>query len=376
MDAIERLGAKVRQERPDIIAAVVAAGAMLQSGSRSIPRADGRDAVEFEPTTLADAAARVAEAAEPLFSALRFEEASLRRGRVDPWDEAATSLEEFVWLCWALAEFPPTVEPRSATRELVAEFLVDACRIALEVVCLMREGFYGGARARWRSIHELVVFGEVMARYGDPAAERFRANDVQQKKKIVGVLEKYGPEWDMTQIAPEESAAVDRALADARNAYGEDFGDSDYGWAADFVSPKLPHSAGGNPVGSRRPGKRWISFADLEDAVGASRWRAHYALASALVHARLPSGPAILGNDSLSLRLVLVDPGDGHVGALTALSLCALTQVLMEVSADPSDKADKLRAWFASVAVEQVRQELDRKFSEVEDRRASDRARE
>jgi hypothetical protein len=45
----------------------------------------------------------------------------------------------------------------------------------------------------------------------------------------------------------------------------------------------------------------------------------------------------------------------------------------MEVSANPSDKADKLRAWFASVAVEQIRLELDGKFTEVEARLISER---
>ncbi len=367
MDALEQLGVEVKKERPTVVAAVVAAGSILESASRIVTGADGRETVEFEPYVLDGAAAQVTESAQCLFSALRSEEAAILRGRRDPWDEAAKSLEEFVWLCWALAEFPCTIEPRSPARALIAEFHVDACRIALEVVCLLREGFYGGARARWRSIHELAVFGEVISLFGDPAAESFRAHEAQQKKKLAGVLKKYGPAWGMNQLASEVSADLDRAFAEARRNYGEEFDDSDYGWAAHFVSPKVQSWAVGETASRRKASKRRVTFADLEDSVGATRWRVHYALASSLVHGRLPSGPVVAGNDSLTLRLALVDPGDGHVGALTALLISSLTQVLMELSADQSDKADKLRAWFAFVAVEHIRQGLDKKFAEAED---------
>jgi hypothetical protein len=65
----------------------------------------------------------------------------------------------------------------------------------------------------------------------------------------------------------------------------------------------------------------------------------------------------------LNLRLALVSPGDGHIGALTALSLCSLTQTLMDLSADQSGK---VRVSLVAAVVEQLRQRLDRQFTEIE----------
>jgi hypothetical protein len=170
----------------------------------------------------------------------------------------------------------------------------------------------------------------------------------------------------MTQLTPEKAEEVSRAFDEARNAYGDEFGESDYGWAAAFLSsPKRARRA--SPSAERTRTTRRVTFGELEEAVGTTRWRVHYLLSSAFIHARLPSGPDIPGNDSLTLHLAVVEPGDGGIGALAALSLCSLVQVVTELSADPSDKADELRHWFAFLVVEMARQQLDRQFTEVED---------
>ena len=97
------------------------------------------------------------------------------------------------------------------------------------------------------------------------------------------------------------------------------------------------------------------------------RWRAKTKVSSALLHGRLASRPEFLQNDSMNLRLVVMEPADGHVGALTALTLSALVQVVVELSVDMSDDANRLQAWFVSAAVEELRQQLDGKFDAAED---------
>ena len=363
VDGIEALHSPVERARLGAIDGVTAAGSMLQS--KHIATGTDGESVQFDDDTIKAAVALLTESAQPLVSAMRAEELAIRRGRTDPWGPATASLEEYVWLCWALAELPTSTGSRSPSRQLVAEFLVEACRIALEIVYLIREGFYAGARARWRSIHELVVFGEFIGRHGDAATASFRAHDVRQKAQIAKVLKRHGPSWDMTQLTPAKMEEVSRAFAEARNSYGDEFGESDYGWAAAFLpSPRRAHRA--SPSAQRTRTRR-VTFGELEEAVGTTRWRVHYLLASSYIHARLPSGPDIPGNDALSLHLALVEPGDGGIGALTALSLCSLVQVVTELSADPSDKPDKLRLWFTFLAVEMARQQLDRQFTEVED---------
>jgi hypothetical protein len=369
MEQIERLSVGVKRERRNVIATVIEGASSLQAVARSAPESHGGAMVELDRAVLDEAVAELDASSEPFLAAIRLEEMSLRAGRVDPWRDAVRSLEDFAWLCWALADFPSRRGPDAASRQIVAEFLIEACRIAIEVGYLLREGFYGGAAARWRSIYELVVFGELISRHGDEAAVRFRMHDAQQRKRMADRLRLYGPAWDMTQLTLEQSAEIERSLADARSAYGDEFDESDYGWAADFVRSRGSdaNNGGGDISGSPKHRTRRIRFSDLEDAVGAARWRAHTIVASAFVHSRLPSGPVAPGSDSLNLRLALVEPGDGHVGALTALSLSSLTQCLIELSADPTDDADQLRASLALAIVEQVRQRVDRAFTAVED---------
>ena len=350
------------------MAAAIAAGSMLQLEARTGTDTDGRTTIEVDQGFLAEAAKRLTEQSASLFEAIRAEEATLWRGRRDPWREPLSSLEEFVWLCWALVDFPSTIQPNSPSRELVAEFQLEACRIATEICYLMRGGFYASATARWRAIHELVVFAEFMWRFGDEAARRFRAHEATQELRLAKALNRHGPAWGMTPLTPERTAEVELASATAVDTYGKELGASDYGWAAGFLGARATTAgAPGNPpaVPSRR-GTRRVLFTDLEEAVGTTRWQAYGTLASAYVHARLPAGPDIPGNDSLSLRLSLVKPGDGHIGALTALSLCSLTQTLIDLSADRSDETDKVRVSLVAGVVEQVRQQLDRQFTQVE----------
>lgn len=316
-------------------------------------------------------AAVIAAQADPFFTAAAREESALLQGRRDPWGVALSNLEQFVWLCWALTSFPVTTPPSTSSRELVGQLQVEACRIALEVVHLLRGGFYGGAMARWRTIYELLVVGEFVCQHGDDAARRFRDHEAQQRHRWLRDLKSYGPGWDMEQLTAEQAAEIDRAYRRARERHGDEFAASDYGWAAPFIdrqsAPAGARAAEPNRV--RRRGR--ARLADLEDSLGVQRWRVYSVMASAYVHGRLSTGPDEPGYDSLNLRLALVAPSDGHVGAVTALCLSSLNQSVLELGADRTNPTDLKRVQLIGAAVERIRHDVDAEFTAVEQQLAA-----
>ncbi len=375
MDEIKRLGGTVRRERLKVVAAAVSAGATQYA---ELARGSGEaqlGALDIETRSPEAAAARraaanrLAVAGRPLYAAIRREERSFQRGRVDPLRDAIGRLEEFVWLCWALVDFPSTIQPRTLGREIAGELLGEACRISTEVVYLLRGGFYGGAQARWRSIYELALYCEFISRFGDEAAARFAAHRSVMRSRMADTLKEYGPSWGMDQLTDEQAAEIARDLAAAQATYGDEFV-SEYGWAAPFVPARGSSPAGPRSEAAPKPRRGrgvHVTLAHLEQAVGMERWRAKTRVSSAFVHGRLASAPSISGNDSLSLRLALADHGDGHVGALTGILLSSLTQVVVELSVNQSNDAERIQAWLVAASVEELRQQLDRKFVEADD---------
>jgi hypothetical protein len=357
----------VVRRRREIVAAADTGGREANAQLSLPSRTPAREADAAALIVIDQLAARIDAVAMSLIDAVGAEETALWHGRRDPWQAALSNLERFVWLCWALVDLPPAIEPASQARRLVGEFQLEACRIALEVVYLLRGAFYGGALARWRAVYELVVLSEFVWRFGEPAAVRFRDHEARQRSRWSEALKRYGPGWGMTQLTPDQSADIERELARAREAHGEEFAQSDYGWAAPFIDHVGSPDAGMRPPRQgTRSRRRRVRFSDLEEALGLERWRAYNVLASAFVHPRLSTGLDEPGYDSPNIRLALVSPGDGHPGALVALSLSALNQSVLELSADTTDPADVMRVKLVGRAVERLRQDLDRGFTEVE----------
>jgi hypothetical protein len=374
MDEIERLRRAVSDERLRVVAAAISAGATQYATLAAAPLDAQLASLDIDTSSPEVAAARhaaaadIAAAASPLYDAIRSEEETFRVSRSDPLSDAIQGLEEFVWLCWALVQFPPLLQPKSLAREIVGQLLGEACHVGSEVVYLMRAGFFGGAYARWRSIYGLGVYCEFISRFGHEAAVRFAAHRAVEQHRMAAVLREHGSGWGMIQLTDEERADIDREFESVRATYGQEFVRSDYGWAAPFLSVgKSQQGRGSSLARERSPSARRVTLANLEEALGMERWRAKTKVSSALLHGRLASRPEFLQNDSLNLRLVVMEPADGHVGALTALTLSSLVQVVVELSVDVADDANRLQAWFVSAAVEELRQQLDRKFDAAED---------
>ena len=56
--------------------------------------------------------------------------------------------------------------------EALSRLLARACRIAEEVLVLLKAGYGQGALARWRALHEVAVVADLIAENGEDCAER------------------------------------------------------------------------------------------------------------------------------------------------------------------------------------------------------------
>lgn len=149
-----------------------------------------------------------------------------------------------------------------------------ACRVALEVLALLRDGLGAGALARARTLHEITTISAILATYGAPdgdhadLAERYllHANvvswlDAVEYQEVAPKLG-YEPYTDaeLAELAANRDAVV--------HVYGDPFGKPN-GWAACLMpNQKAPRS-----------------FKDLELLAGADHMRSHYSWASHEVHA-------------------------------------------------------------------------------------------
>jgi hypothetical protein len=149
-----------------------------------------------------------------------------------------------------------------------------ACRVALEVLALLRNGLGAGALARARTLHEISTISVLLANHGAPDGDHpdlavrylLHANIVTWLDAVEyqDVAPKLGFEPHTDLEMDELKAARDAAV----RQHGEPFG-KPHGWAACLSSN----------------GKAPSGFKQLELLAGTDHMRSHYSLASHEVHA-------------------------------------------------------------------------------------------
>lgn len=102
--------------------------------------------------------------------------------------------------------------------------------VASEALCLMKSGFADGALARWRTLYELTVIADVIAKHDATRAARYLAHAevqawVTAKRWMAAPAERGAPRYSEDDLA---------ALAERARELGETLGpglDKMYGWA-------------------------------------------------------------------------------------------------------------------------------------------------
>jgi Family of unknown function (DUF5677) len=157
-----------------------------------------------------------------------------------------------------------------------------ACRVAGEVLELLKGGYARGSHARCRTLHELAVFAGVVAEHPE-VTERFLLHDAIEDARGLDIYQrKLAGRQGYVAYSKEDVDAVHERRDSALKRFDKSFGDY-YGWAVPLF-----------------PAKTHITFEKLEDLAGLGHMRPWYDWATHLgVHA-----------SSRGMRLNLITRGD------------------------------------------------------------------
>jgi hypothetical protein len=196
------------------------------------------------------------------------------------------------------------------------------CRIAEEILALLKNGYGQGALARWRTLHELACIAMFIARHGEGVAERYLLHDVVESWRATREYGRCSPALGYAPLAEGElehaSHEVGRLVARFGRAFKEQ-----YGWAAEALG-REPEAAG---LGG---------FAAIEKVVELDHLRAHYRFASHPTHG---NAKGILFTPDFSGEGVLAGPspeGLADPGQCALISLTQLTSTLLTLEVGPS----------------------------------------
>ncbi len=225
------------------------------------------------------------------------------------------------------------------------------CLTISEVRALLLSGHPAGARARWRTLHELAVTAHLIRKQGRDVAERYLQHGKVAAAKAAnqwqGVAREHG-------IAPLDADTVGRLQAESAALiahYGKSF-KGDYGWAAAALGFAPDHERGPD-------------FARIERAVELQAARPAYRQASQHVHA----GPAGLAANNLLVggtTIMVTGPrldGLAMPGALTLDALLQCTTALLDIGPPYTD--DNARALLR--ALHHLVEDAGETFGAIED---------
>jgi len=277
---------------------------------------------ESLPKTLGDGALRIADSLDRRRKSLirdrREREAGFERRLQRTWGEGFDRLEahlhaflefgEMYYKDGLDADEPPTPALFKALSELHAR----GCRVGGEIVRLMRAGFADGAHARWRTLHEIAVVAQFLAKHGNAMAERYLLHDAVRACRAAERYAQHSATLGFEAIPIAELQELQSRRDDLIARYGKPFG-TDFGWAAEQVQQ-------GNP-----------GLAHLETDIDLAHWRPFFGWASDPVHAG-PGGLRPLGADGHGRDYLLAGPSNAGLfdpGQYTALSMGQVLSALV-----------------------------------------------
>jgi hypothetical protein len=241
------------------------------------------------------------------------------------WKEPFELLETLIYISQEIGdEYNSEFRPEAAkNNDLVFEVLIRlhgrACQTALEILVLMQKGFPDGALARWRTLHEIVVYCYFIQKHGQNSAERYLRHEVVQaygsiKDYLVdkNLYNKHKNTLSEPLVSMREMKQIEKMRDKLCITYEGSF-KNDYGWTSDIIKE-------GNPT-----------FLKIEKEVHLDHLHPYYKMANIPVHAgskgikfylsspdsnhNIPAGPSNLG---------MSEPGQ-----LTAISLLQLNTLLL-----------------------------------------------
>ncbi len=205
--------------------------------------------------------------------------------------------------------------------EALSRLLARACRIAEEVLVLLKAGYGQAGLARWRALDEVAIVADFIAENGDDCAERYFAHEAVETWRGMLEFQQHAENLGETPYSETEVEAAKRRYDALIERYGSRFGDP-YGWAQAALAAK-----------DQRYAKQKATLAAIELSVGTQHMRPYYRMASHGIHAN-PKGitwtPDLLPTDGRESLLTgpspagLADPGHSTLISLTRVTATTL----------------------------------------------------
>lgn len=289
-------------------------------------------AIEDSATRLVE---RLKQDAPGMLEHRRGSQAEFERRLAEHWGPAFDLAEMVIKVAGEAGEFfyekhvPPDGQ-HDWVFEALSRLLARACRIAEEVLVLLKAGYGQGGLARWRALHEVAVVADFIAQSGEDCAERYFAHEAVETWRAMLEFQQHAQSLGETPYPDQQVQTAKRRFDELLERYGPRFG-GPYGWAQGALAVKDPRYA-----------KENATLAALERSVGTPHMRPHYRMASHGVHANpkgitwtpdlLPSehGAALLTGPS---PVGLADAGHAALISLTRVTATTLASKAGEATA-------------------------------------------
>jgi len=270
------------------------------------------------------------------------------------WGSPFDLLESLISLCLEMGnDFRQRFSGDAQNENDIIFFVLErlharGCQVSSEILTLLRGGFADGAHARWRTLHELSVVAQFIAKYDNELAERYLIHSVVADYHRAKEFREYSTDLSYAPMSDEEFDAIESSFDEALKKYGKSF-KYDYGWASEVLGKTKPN------------------FSDIEKEVYQSHMQPFVKLAHVNVHAgsagvfiRLGSPP----NDRDLLVAGASTFGVGEPGQNAAYTIFNLTSALILHKNKNLDNLILVQA--LRKLMEEVIQEFDRVMEKQE----------
>lgn len=188
-----------------------------------------------------------------------------------------------------------------------------SCLVGGEIFTLLCNGYASGADARWRSLYEIVVTSEFIAKHGSITAEKYLLHIAARKYDAMIQYNKFSRMLGTKPFSEQELKEAEEIKNQLGKKYGENFS-KQYGWAAEELHKNKP------------------TFRDIEKDVEFEHWQPYYKMASDEIHSNANGLLFNLGliNGS-NEEIMLAGPSNAGIeeaGIKTSISISQINSLL------------------------------------------------
>ena len=196
--------------------------------------------------------------------------------------------------------------------EALARLHAGACRVAGEILTLLKSGYPSGAHARWRTLHEIAVIALFISQESNEVAERYHNHKFVKSYEDAVDQRKFAARLKQEAISDEEFTQIEADYQRMLGRYGESFR-APFGWARAALTLRDPSFSGR------------IKIENIQEVITVDHWKPYYRMASHAVH---PSATFLRFNLGMppDSPIFLAGPSNAGLseagqGALLSLSL-------------------------------------------------------